>query len=76
MTTYVDLFAEYTIGRSLLNRLIPIGPGDKVIVANRYIAPDPFVVVVERLIAGDLYTDPKIITTNGDTYPFSICYPF
>lgn len=69
-----DKFAKYTIDRSLLRRLVPIAQDQTVIVANRYIAPDPFAVIVDHMIAGDMYTDPKVITPDGRTYPLSVCF--
>ena len=70
----IDKFSAYTIDQSLLTQGAIPKPGDKVIVANRYIAPCPFHVYVDHIIEGDQYTDPKAATAHGGIYPLSACF--
>ncbi len=48
--------------------------GDRVIVANRYISPEPFEVVVLRVIRSDRLSGGSIEDTHGNRFILSVVY--
>lgn len=48
--------------------------GDRVIVANKYIKPEPFKVTVMRVIRSDRLSGGSIEDTNGNRFILSVVY--
>ena len=69
-----DPFASYPFDKCLLSLGITPKVGTLITVANRYIHPEPFSIVVDHVIDGDMHTNAKIVSTDGGQYPVSVCF--